>query len=39
MFDNVIVFPRSCPYISNNAKDKNLRKLMVNKYYIISCKR
>ena len=32
-FDNVCVFPESCPYIRNEyVKDKSLRKLVVNNY-------
>ncbi len=32
-FENVCVFPESCPYISNEyVKDKSLRKLMINNY-------
>lgn len=32
-FDNVCTFPESCPYINNEyAKDKSLRKLVVNNY-------
>ena len=32
-FENVCVFPESCPYISNEyVKDKSLRKLVVNNY-------
>lgn len=32
-FDNVCVFPESCPHINNEyAKDRTLRKLIVNNY-------
>lgn len=32
-FDNICVFPESCPCINNEyVKDKSLRKLIVNSY-------
>jgi len=32
-FENVCIFPESCPYINNEyVKDKSLRKLLVNNY-------
>lgn len=32
-FDNVCLFPESCPYVRNEyVKDKTLRKLVVNNY-------
>jgi len=32
-FENVCVFPESCPYVNNEyVKDKSLRKLIVNNY-------
>ena len=32
-FENVCIFPESCPYINNEfVKDRSLRKLVVNNY-------
>ena len=32
-FENICIFPESCPYIKNEyVKDKSLRKLVVNNY-------
>ena len=34
-FENICIFPESCPYISNQyVRDKSLRKLIVNNYLI-----
>lgn len=32
-FENICIFPESCPYINNNyVKEKSLRKLVINNY-------
>ena len=34
-FENICLFPESCPYITNQyVKDKSLRKLIVNNYLV-----